>query len=206
MAAIVTPPPDCDTAERRPGVDPGTLKGRILDKTAKIGVIGLGYVGLPLVGTFSGRGYKVVGFDVDETKVEQLTAGKSYIRHIPSKAIKQRIHEGLFRATTDFSEISTVDAIIICVPTPLTKSREPDLSYVEGTAEAILPHLHRYQLIVLESTTYPGTTGEFLRPILERGGLRSGKDRFDGGCDNHLRPDTAYQIPRARPVIRRRYR
>ena len=178
MAAATTPPPECDKAERSPGVDPGALKGRILDKTAKIGVIGLGYVGLPLVGTFSGRGYKVVGFDVDEAKVEQLTAGNSYIRHIPSKAVKQQVDEGLFRATTDFSEISAVDAILICVPTPLTTSREPDLSYVEGTAEAILPHLHLGQLIVLESTTYPGTTVEFLRPILERGGLRSGKDFF----------------------------
>ncbi len=154
------------------------LKCQILDRSAKIGVIGLGYVGLPLVGTFSGRGYKVIGFDVDEGKVEQLNAGKSYIRHIPGQAVKQQVDDGLFQATTDFSKISAVDAVIICVPTPLTKSREPDLTYVEGTAEAILPYLRRGQLIVLESTTYPGTTVDFLRPILEKGGLRSGKDFF----------------------------
>ena len=154
------------------------FKSQILDRSAKIGVIGLGYVGLPLVGTFNGRGYKVIGFDVDEGKVEQLNAGKSYIRHIPSQAVKQQVDNGLFQATTDFSKISAVDAVVICVPTPLTKSREPDLTYVERTAEAVLPHLRRGQLIVLESTTYPGTTVDFLRPILERGGLRSGKDFF----------------------------
>ena len=159
-------------------IDAGELKRRILDKSAKVGIIGLGYVGLPLAGTFGAQGYKVVGFDVDETKIEQLTAGKSYIRHIPAEAVKRRIDEGIFRATSEFSELAEVDAIVICVPTPLTKAREPDLSYVKSTAEAIAPYLRPGQLLVLESTTYPGTTLELLKPILEESGLRSGADFF----------------------------
>ncbi len=175
-----TVPPALEGAgtERQAPVDSGGLKRRILGRSAKIGVIGLGYVGLPLVGTFVAQGYRVVGFDVDETKVERLSAGKSYIRHVPSETVQRYIDDGLFRATTEFSDIAALDVVIICVPTPLTRHREPDLSYVEGTAEAIAPHLRRGQLLVLESTTYPGTTLDVLRPLLEKGGLRSGRDFF----------------------------
>ena len=151
---------------------------RFLKRDASIGVIGLGYVGLPLVGAIAASGFKVVGFDVDPEKVALLNAGRSYIRHIPNAMIGGLVAEGRFRAVTNFSEIASVDAVLICVPTPLTRHREPDLSYIVGTTEAIAPHLRHGQLIVLESTTYPGTTREVMLPILERGGLRSGVDFF----------------------------
>lgn len=154
------------------------LKQRFADHAAKVGVIGLGYVGLPLVKAFGARGFQVTGFDVDQNKVTQLEAGKSYIRDIPSNVIKDMVDGGRLKATTDFSCVRDMDAVLICVPTPLNKYREPDLSFVEKTAESIAPHLRAGQLIVLESTTYPGTTEELLRPILERGGLKSGTDLF----------------------------
>ncbi len=158
--------------------DFAALKRRFEGRDAKVAVIGLGYVGLPLARIFGARGFQVTGFDVDAEKVKQLEAGESYIHHIPSSAVSELVEAGRFRATTEFSKIAAMDAILICVPTPLTKHREPDLSFVEQTAETIAPHLRAGQLVVLESTTYPGTTADLLRPILERGGLRSGTDLF----------------------------
>ncbi len=160
------------------GLDLEALKRGFAACTAKVGVIGLGYVGLPLVKAFSASGFRVVGFDIDQDKVAQLQAGRSYIRTVSSDAIKEMIDGGRFRATVDFAETAAMDAILICVPTPLNRYREPDLSYVERTAEAIVPQLRAGQLVVLESTTYPGTTTELLRPILESGGLKSGRDFF----------------------------
>ncbi len=164
--------------DARDGLDIEALKRRFTERSAKVGIIGLGYVGLPLVKAFNAGGFHVTGFDVDAEKVRQLEAGRSYIRHIPSSEIEDLVAHGRFRPTTDFSKIRAMDAILICVPTPLTGHREPDLSFVERTAEAIAPHLRAGQLVVLESTTYPGTTEELLRPILERGGLKSGADLF----------------------------
>src|SRR6202521_534958 len=138
----------------------------------KVGIIGCGYVGLPLALRFAEAGHKVTGFDTDPHKVSMLNAGKSYIEHIPQTKIQQFVNSKHFGATTDFARIKEVDAIIICVPTPLDERREPDLSYVENTALAIQPHLQKGQLVVLESTTYPGTTEELVLPVLERGGLR----------------------------------
>ncbi len=158
--------------------DVAAIHRRFEDGTASVGVVGLGYVGLPLVRTLSRNGFTVIGFDVDEAKVTELIAGRSYIRHIPSTDIVALNESGRFRATSDFSDIAEVDAILICVPTPLNRHREPDLSFVTATAETIQPHLKAGQLVVLESTTYPGTTDDELRPILERGGLRSGVDLF----------------------------
>jgi UDP-N-acetyl-D-glucosamine dehydrogenase len=160
------------------GIDVEDLRRRFSEGAAKIGVIGLGYVGLPLVKAFNAGGYLVTGFDVDRDKVAQLQSGRSYIRTVPSDAIREMVDGGRFHATVDFAETAAMDAILICVPTPLNRHREPDLSYVERTAEAIAPQLRAGQLIVLESTTYPGTTAELLRPILERGGLKSGRDFF----------------------------
>jgi UDP-N-acetyl-D-glucosamine dehydrogenase len=137
-------------------------------KTAKVGVIGLGYVGLPLSLLFSEAGVAIQGFDIDTAKVSQLEEGKSYIFRIPPTEIEMARSQG-FRATTDFSKISDQDAIIVCVPTPLTEHRDPDLSFIERTAESIAPWLRRGQLVVLESTTYPGTTEEVLIPILNAG-------------------------------------
>ena len=160
------------------GFDLEALKRGFEGRTATVGVIGLGYVGLPLVKAFNASGFPVTGFDVDREKIAQLEAGASYIRTIPSSAVREMVDGGRFHATAEFAEIAAMDAILICVPTPLNRYREPDLSYVERTAEAIAPHLRAGQLIVLESTTYPGTTTELLRPILERGGLKSGRDFF----------------------------
>src|SRR5271168_4036571 len=138
----------------------------------KVGIIGCGYVGLPLALRFAEAGHKVTGFDTDPGKVSMLNAGKSYIEHIPQIKIQQFVNSRHFGATTDFSRLKEADAILICVPTPLDERREPDLSYVEQTAEAIRPHLQRGQLVVLESTTYPGTTEELVLPVLEETGMK----------------------------------
>jgi UDP-N-acetyl-D-glucosamine dehydrogenase len=143
----------------------------------EVAVIGLGYVGLPLCLAFARNGCTVIGIDIDPTKVATLNRGESYIGHIPASAIEAAAAGGLFRATVDFAEVAGADAILICVPTPLTVNRTPDLAYVEATARSIAPHLRRGQLVVLESTTYPGTTEEVVRPLLEQGsGLRVGDD------------------------------
>jgi UDP-N-acetyl-D-glucosamine dehydrogenase len=137
----------------------------------RVGIIGCGYVGLPLALRFAEAGHKVTGFDMDPKKVTMLNAGKSYIEHIPQNKIQQFVHSRHFSATTDFAKLKELDAILICVPTPLDERREPDLSYVEQTALSIYPHLQKGQLVVLESTTYPGTTEELVLPILEKSGL-----------------------------------
>lgn len=155
-----------------------TLREKIDSGQALIGVIGLGYVGLPLVREFTRGGATVLGFDVDPGKVDALHAGNSYIEHIPSEVIREIIGKGKFQATTDFSRLSEPDCILIAVPTPLNKMREPDLSYVEATARAIAKTLRKGQLVVLESTTYPGTSREVMLPILETSGLTVGEDFF----------------------------
>ena len=143
------------------------FKTKIDNRTARVGVVGLGYVGLPLVLLFSEQKFRITGFDIDQKKVEILSKGGSYIVRIPETDIQAAQERG-FSATTDYSHVAQMDAIIICVPTPLNDHHEPDLSYIEKTAEAIAPHLQPGQLIVLESTTYPGTTEELLIPILEQ--------------------------------------
>jgi UDP-N-acetyl-D-glucosamine dehydrogenase len=147
-------------------------------KKAVVGIIGLGYVGMPLALAAWTAGFRVVGFDIDPQKAASINAGESYLRHIASAEIKAAVSAGRLRATTRFEEVRDVDAIIICVPTPLTAHREPDLSYIESTTQAIAPHLRKGQLIVLESTTWPGTTTEVMQPILERGGLKAGRDFY----------------------------
>lgn len=155
----------------------GLKSGRYLsNQRMNIGIIGLGYVGLPLSLQFARSGVNVTGLDVDDKKVGALNAGRSYIEHIPAAAIREQINAGRLRATADFSVIKQLNAVIICVPTPLNKNREPDISYILKTGEAILQHLHKGLLVVLESTTYPGTTDEDLRAVLERNGLKAGKD------------------------------
>ena len=149
-----------------------TLRSKLQSKTAQIGVIGLGYVGLPLGLLFARSGFPTTGFDIDQAKVDMLEKGGSYIRHIPGPAIMEQVRKKGFRATTDFALLKGMDAILICVPTPLDQHREPDLSFVRNTTEAITSQLRRGQLVVLESTTYPGTTEEVILPILEQSGLR----------------------------------
>ncbi len=152
------------------------FRQRLASRKAVIGVIGLGYVGLPLVKAFCDGGLSAIGFDVDAGKVRRLTAGQSYIRHIPSRLIADLVKRRVFTATTDLGRMAECDALIICVPTPLTANREPDMQYVAGTADDIARHLRRGQLIVLESTTYPGTTREVVLPRLAAGGLKPGRD------------------------------
>jgi UDP-N-acetyl-D-glucosamine dehydrogenase len=152
------------------------LLSRLQKKNSVIGVLGLGYVGLPLVRAFSRGGLRCIGFDVDPAKVKKLLAGQSYIKHIPSSYIRELLDEQRFDATTDFARLKQCDALIICVPTPLTKNRDPDMTYVVKTAETIAKHLRKGQLVVLESTTYPGTTSEVVLPALEKNGLKVGKD------------------------------
>jgi UDP-N-acetyl-D-glucosamine dehydrogenase len=160
------------------------LASKLDNRTAKIGVIGLGYVGLPLVLLFSEQKFKVTGFDIDQKKVQILSQGGSYIVRIPETEIQAAKSAG-FTATSDYAGISTMDAVIICVPTPLDDHHEPDLSFIVATAEAIAPHLRPGQLIVLESTTYPGTTEEMLIPILEKNplGLKAARGNGDA-ADN----------------------
>lgn len=153
------------------------LIAKLHDRTARIGIIGLGYVGLPLMLRFSEVGYPVVGFDIDENKVSRLNAGESYIERITAETLQKAVKRG-FKATTDFSQCSEVEALIICVPTPLSKYREPDLSFVIDTVEAMVPHLRKGQVVSLESTTYPGTTEEELRPRIEARGFEIGSDVF----------------------------
>ncbi len=150
-------------------------KDRIERRDVVIGVLGLGYVGLPLAQAFLEGGFPVVGLDTDADKVASLKAGLTYITHIPDDAIATMMGAG-FRPTTDFADAALCDAILICVPTPLTANREPDMTYVELSCRTLVPHLHKGQLIVLESTTYPGTTDEVMRPILESGGLLANRD------------------------------
>lgn len=153
------------------------LAGRLSDRTATIGIVGLGYVGLPLVLRFSEVGYKVIGFDIDQFKVDRLLEKQSYIDHIPAGRVGQAIEAG-FEPTVDFSRASDADALIICVPTPLNKYREPDLSFVINTTETLLPYLRQGQVLSLESTTYPGTTDEELVPRFESRGFKVGEDLF----------------------------
>jgi len=147
-------------------------------KQAKVGVVGLGYVGLPLIRAFANAGFKTIGYDVDQTKVKKLLAGESYIAHIPDTWIKEWIAGKTFEPTADMARLKEADAILICVPTPLNDSRDPDVSYIESTGRFIAKTLRPGQLVVLESTTYPGTTRDVLVPILNASGLTVGKDFF----------------------------
>jgi UDP-N-acetyl-D-glucosamine dehydrogenase len=156
----------------------GELLQRIELRTARVAVVGLGYVGLPLAETFAWGGYPVLGFDIDADKVAKLNRGESYIGHICAERVGELIASGRFEATGDARRFAEADAVIICVPTPLGEAREPDLSYIVNTAVSLRPYLRRGQLVVLESTTYPGTTEDLLRPLLEEGGLVAGRDFF----------------------------
>jgi UDP-N-acetyl-D-glucosamine dehydrogenase len=144
---------------------------------SKIAIVGLGYVGLPLSLQFARSGVRVLGFDVDADKVDALNEGRSYIKHVPGEVVAEQVKAGRLAATTDFARVKEVDAVIICVPTPLNKNREPDISFILQTGRAIAPHLRPGTLVALESTTYPGTTDEDLKSVLEAGsGLKAGKD------------------------------
>jgi UDP-N-acetyl-D-glucosamine dehydrogenase len=154
------------------------LVARFRNRTAVVAIMGLGYVGLPLVKALNDAGFKVVGFDIDAEKIAALKDGRTYIRHLSADLFSGAISRGRFLPTTEVSQLAEADAILVCVPTPLTSHREPDLTFVERTAHAIAPVLRTGQLIVLESTTYPGTTRDVVKPILEKSKLASGKDFY----------------------------
>ena len=151
---------------------------RVKSRNARVGVIGLGYVGLPLAVEFAHQGFNVVGFDVDESKTGQINAGKSYIPDVSDEDLAACVTAGRLRATTDMSQLGTMDAIDICVPTPLRKTKDPDLSYVVHAVEAVAASLKRGQLVILESTTYPGTTDEVVQPMLVAKGFRADVERL----------------------------
>lgn len=158
-------------------MDPAILK-KLDNKSAIVGVVGLGYVGLPLLLCFVEKGFHVIGLDIDDRKTSALTKGESYIKHIPAARVARAASSGLLKATTDFSKATECDALLIAVPTPLNKNREPDMSFIVSTCESIAPYVRRDQVIVLESTTYPGTTVEVMVPILEKNGLKVDKDFY----------------------------
>jgi UDP-N-acetyl-D-glucosamine dehydrogenase len=154
------------------------LSTQMHEKTAQVGIIGLGYVGLPLALAFARKGFRTTGFDVDPDKVEKLHAGKTYITHIPAATISEQLEKKKFEATVDFKRLREMNAILICVPTPLDEHREPDLSFIRDTAESISSNLRPSQLVVLESTTFPGTTEDVVLPILEKSGLRCPRSQY----------------------------
>ncbi|EIT86923.1 UDP-glucose/GDP-mannose dehydrogenase [Fictibacillus macauensis ZFHKF-1] len=165
-----------DIAQVTESITTAKLLAKIHNKTAKIGVVGLGYVGLPLAIEKAKAGYEVIGFDIQEQRVTMLNEGVNYIGDVIDEELAQLVINGQIKATTDYSLIATVDCVAICVPTPLDQYRQPDTSYVESSGRAIAHHLHEGMLVVLESTTYPGTTAELLLPILETSGLACGTD------------------------------
>ena len=177
------------------------LKHKLEQNSATIGVIGMGYVGLPLALSFCEENFSVLGFDVDEKKVEQIRSGRSYIHHIASDKIKELVDKTLLEATSDFGRIAQVDILIICVPTPLGKHQEPNLEYVKSTGRSIAKYLRVGQMVILESTTYPGTTTDVLKPILEESGLKAGKDFYLGFSPEREDPGNPVYTTRKIPKV-----
>ena len=155
-----------------------TLAKKIADRTAHVGIIGLGYVGLPLAVEFAKAGFSVTGIDLIESKVERINAGDSYVQDVPSDEVCALVDAGKLRATTDFSVVADLDTINICVPTPLRKTKDPDMSYIVSACQEMVKYVHPGMLVILESTTYPGTTDELVLPMLSGGGMQVGRDFF----------------------------
>jgi len=178
------------------------LKEKIQNHSARIGIFGLGYVGLPLACEFAKAGFRVCGFEVDERKVAGILARRSYIGDITSSELAPLVKNGRLNATTDFSKLKSMDVCIICVPTPLNKTKDPDISFIAESARQIVNHMHPHQLIVLESTTYPGTTRDFVLPLLSAGGLRVGKDFYLAFSPERIDPaNRQYRLPNTPKVV-----
>ena len=154
------------------------LEDKIRSRRARVGIVGLGYVGLPLAAEFAKAGFTVTGIDLSQEKVETIKRGDSYVRDVPGAVLRPLVQSGRLRATTDFSEILELDTINICVPTPLRKTKDPDMSYIVSACQEITRYFHSGTLVILESTTYPGTTDEVVLPMLQKSGLRAGEDFF----------------------------
>lgn len=184
------------------GKSMNSIKNKLMDKTATLGVVGLGYVGLPLAVEKAKAGFKTIGFDVQESKVEMVNAGKNYIGDVVNEDLEEIVKSGLLSATTDFAQVASADCIAICVPTPLDEYQQPDISYVKASAESIVPYMHKDMLIVLESTTYPGTTEELLKPILEKSGLKCGEDFYLAFSPERVDPgNLLYKIKNTPKVV-----
>ena len=177
------------------------LLERIRNRQARVGVIGLGYVGLPLAVEFAKAGFDVTGFDVDSSKVEEINAGRSYILDVKTADVAENVKAGRLRATTDMSKLGEMDAVDICVPTPLRKTKDPDMSYVVSAAEQIAKYIHPGMLVVLESTTYPGTTAEVLQPMFEAKGLNVGEDFFLAFSPERVDPANERYTTRNTPKV-----
>ena len=177
------------------------LLEKVTNRQARVGVIGLGYVGLPLAVEFAKAGFDVTGFDVDESKVSEINAGRSYILDVKSEDVAANVKAGLLRATRDMSKLADMDAVDICVPTPLRKTKDPDMSYVVSAAEEIAKYLHRDMLVVLESTTYPGTTAEVLQPMFEAKGLKVGEDFYLAFSPERVDPANERYTTRNTPKV-----
>jgi len=177
------------------------LLKKIADKEIVAGVVGLGYVGLPLAVEKAKAGFKTIGFDVQKEKVDLVNQGHNYIGDVVESDLAQLVKEGMLKATTDFSAIKDVDFVAICVPTPLDAHQQPDISYVESSAKSIAAHLHKGMMVVLESTTYPGTTEELIRPILESSGMKCGEDFYLGFSPERVDPGNAIYKTKNTPKV-----
>jgi UDP-N-acetyl-D-glucosamine dehydrogenase len=184
-----------------PSTTAAQLLERIDSRRARVGVVGLGYVGLPLLTEFARSGFTSVGIDLDARKVTAIKAGQSYIPDVPASDVAAMVNAGRMSATTDFSVVAELDTVNICVPTPLRKTKDPDMSYIVSAVEAIAAHLHQGMLIVLESTTYPGTTEELVQPLLERTGLRAGVDFFLAFSPERVDPGNGVYTTRNVPKV-----
>ena len=178
-----------------------TFLQKIETRSLTVGIVGLGYVGLPLAQLFTSQGFKVLGLDIDQTKTRKLMRGESYIGHISASAIQRMREDDRLLATSDFSCVAQADTLSICVPTPLDKARQPDLTAVRNTAESLVPHLRPGQLVILESTTYPGTTTEVVLPILQKSGLRIGDELFVGYSPEREDPANPHFTARTIPKV-----
>src|SRR5438067_2591151 len=178
-----------------------TLSDRIRSRNARVGVIGLGYVGLPLAVEFARAGFTVTGFDVDGTKIAEINAGRSYIPDVSSEDLAAHVRAGKLNATTDMAQLGEMDAVDICVPTPLRKTKDPDLSYIVKAVEAVVATLKRGQLVILESTTYPGTTDEVVQPMLEERGLKADDDFLLAFSPERVDPGNALFTTRTIPKV-----
>lgn len=177
------------------------LEERLRDGSAVYGVVGLGYVGLPLAVEMAKEGNRVIGLEVSEGKTDEIMAGRSYIPDVPGDEVAELVEKGLLIATTDFARVAECDAVAICVPTPLDKMKEPDVSYMVSATEMIAPYLHPDMLVTLESTTYPGTTDEIVRPILEQGGLKVGTDIFLAFSPERVDPGNPVYLTKNTPKV-----
>src|SRR5215467_5074900 len=164
------------TIAAEPTLWTSALASKIADRTARVGIVGLGYVGLPLAVEFAKAGFSVTGIDLSEAKAQRVNAGDSYVGDIPSSILRPLVESGKLRATSEFRAVLELDTINICVPTPLRKTKDPDMSYIVSACQEIARHFHAGMLVILESTTYPGTTDELVLPMLSKGGLEVGKD------------------------------